>query len=161
MDHSQRFLFGLEGFFVCVFVSCWQEMVKGIKQMYFWETSEIKVKSCILKDLVIVYSNVGKKNTKTSLCFIYTSTIITRSRTILDKLNGVFFKVLRTRNVSMSLKSRWNFCEFCPWVENLHKVQLARLMEQNTSRAFNSLVSNTNLILKFSFNRHRVLTSSL
>lgn len=35
MDHSQRFLFVLEGFFVCVFVSCWQEMVKGIKQMYF------------------------------------------------------------------------------------------------------------------------------
>lgn len=35
MDCSQRFLFGLEGFFVCVFVSCWQEMVKGIKQMYF------------------------------------------------------------------------------------------------------------------------------
>lgn len=44
-------------------------MVKGIKQMYFWETPEIKVKSCILKDLVIVYSNVGKKESRNFTVF--------------------------------------------------------------------------------------------
>lgn len=49
-------------------------MLKGIKQMYFWETWEIKVKSCILKNLVIVYSNVGKKKQNWKLCF-YTSTM--------------------------------------------------------------------------------------